>query len=60
MTCGSALFENYVPRRDATVVTRLLEAGATITATLNMDNLAYSGRGELSTHGTVLSPRDPA
>lgn len=59
MSCGSHLFEGYVPRRDATVVERLLDAGGTITALLNLEDLAYSGSGELSVHGPVLNPRDP-
>jgi amidase len=58
MTCGSRLFEGYVPERDATVVTRLLDAGATITAKLNMEDMAFSGSGELSATGPVLNPRD--
>lgn len=59
MTCGSNLFEGYLPDRDATIVTRLLDAGGTITATLNLEDLAFSGSGELSAHGPVLNPRDP-
>lgn len=59
MTCGSNLLEGYVPGRDATVVERLLDAGGTITATLNLEDLAFSGSGELSAHGPVLNPRDP-
>ncbi|WP_254535132.1 amidase [Halomarina litorea] len=58
MTCGSKLFDGYVPERDATVVTRLLEAGATITAKLNMEDMAFSGSGELSATGPVLNPHD--
>ncbi len=57
MTCGSKLFDGYVPDRDATVVTRLLDAGATITAKLNMEDMAFSGSGELSATGPVLNPR---
>ncbi len=57
MTCGSKLFEGYVPRTDATIVTRLLGAGATITGKLNMEDMAFSGSGELSATGPVLNPR---
>lgn len=57
MTCGSKLFEGYVPRHDATIVTRLLDAGATITGKLNMEDMAFSGSGELSATGAVLNPR---
>jgi amidase len=58
MTCGSKMFEGYVPREDATVVTRLLDAGATITGKTNMEDMAFSGSGELSATGPVLNPRD--
>ena len=57
MTCGSKLFEGYVPRHDATIVTRLLDAGATITGKTNMEDMAFSGSGELSATGAVLNPR---
>lgn len=57
MTCGSKLFEGYVPSTDATIVTRLLDAGATVTGKLNMEDLAFSGSGELSATGPVLNPR---
>lgn len=58
MTCGSKLFEGYVPSTDATIVTRLLDAGATIAGKLNMEDMAFSGSGELSATGPVLNPRD--
>lgn len=59
MTLGSELFEGYVPATDATVVTRLLDAGATVTGKLNMEDMAFSGSGELSATGPVLNPRAP-
>ncbi|WP_122088650.1 amidase [Halalkalicoccus subterraneus] len=59
MTCGSALFSGYVPSTDATIATRLLKEGATITGKLNMENMAFSGSGEMSAHGPVPNPRDP-
>ena len=58
MTVGSKLFEGFVPSTDATVVTRLLDAGATVTGKLNMEDMAFSGSGELSATGPVLNPRD--
>ncbi|ELY48228.1 amidase [Natronorubrum sulfidifaciens] len=58
LTLGSKLFEGYVPSTDATIVTRLLEAGATITGKLNMEDMAFSGSGELSATGPVLNPVD--
>ena len=56
MTLGSKLFDGYVPTTDATIVTRLLDAGASITAKLNMEDMAFSGSGELSATGPVLNP----
>jgi amidase len=58
MTCGWRGLEDYVPSYDATVVKRLLGAGATITGKLNMDALAFGGSGELSDFGPVRNPRD--
>lgn len=58
LTLGSKLFEGYVPSTDATIVTRLLNAGATITGKLNMEDMAFSGSGELSVMGPVLNPYD--
>jgi amidase len=60
MTCGSTLLSGFVPRIDATVVRRLLDAGATITGKTNMEALALSASGELSDHGAVLNPADDA
>src|SRR4029453_16324980 len=36
MTCGSTVLQGLVPDTDATIVTRLLDAGARIVAILNM------------------------
>lgn len=58
MTFGSDVVSGYVPRYDATIVTRLLDAGAAITAKLNMENLAFSGSGEMSAYGPVVNPHD--
>lgn len=59
LTCGSKLFDGYVPETDATIVTRLLDAGATISAKLNMADMAFSGSGGLSATGPVRNPHDP-
>ena len=45
MNCGSLVLEGYIPDTDATIVTRLLDEGAEIVATLNLDNFAFSGAG---------------
>ncbi len=46
-TYGSVLFKDFVPRRDATIVTRLKDAGAIILAKTNMGEFAsrYVGSG---------------
>jgi amidase len=59
MTCGSTLFEDYVPSYDATVVERLLDAGAAVAGKLNMEAMAFGGSGELSDFGPVRNPHDP-
>ncbi|MFB6280509.1 MAG: amidase family protein [Haloferacaceae archaeon] len=60
MTCGSRVFAGYRPRRDATVVTRLLAAGATVVGKTAMDDMAVSGTGGVTPTDPVLNPRDPA
>ena len=59
MNCGSLVMEGYVPDTDATIVNRLLDEGAEIVATLNMDNFAFSGAGDTSAQGPVLNPHNP-
>jgi amidase len=55
-TMGSPTMDGYVPSRDATVVTRLLDAGATITAKLSMTPFSVGD----SFHDPGLNPRDPS
>jgi amidase len=57
MTCGSHVVEGYVPNRDATVITRLLEAGADVVGKTNMDDMAMTSTGH-SAFGPVLNPHD--
>ena len=59
MSCGSLVLDGYVPEMDATVLTRLLDAGAEVVATLTLDNFAFSGAGDTSTHGAMLNPHNP-
>jgi amidase len=59
LSCGSNFLGRYVPERDATVVTRILDAGGEIVAVLNMENLALTARGDNSAFGPVLNPHDP-
>lgn len=59
MTCGSRVLRGHVPQVDATVVSRLLNAGATIKGKLNMEAFAWSGSSDISDYGTVPNPHDP-
>ena len=59
MSAGSRLLEGYVPETDATVVTRLLDAGAEIVATLNLEDFAFSGGGDTCAYGAVGNPHNP-
>lgn len=60
MTCGSSLLEGYVPESDATVVSRLLAAGARITGKCNMENFAFSASSDTSDFGAVTNPVAPS
>ena len=55
LTCGSTQLST-VPTCDATVVTRLLDAGAAIVGKANQDALAFGPTGEFSDHGPVWNP----
>ncbi|HEY0358270.1 MAG TPA: amidase [Mycobacteriales bacterium] len=59
MMNGSRTVEGFVPRRDATVVTRLLAAGATITGKSVCEDLCFSGASHTSVTGPVRNPWDP-
>lgn len=56
MMNGSATVEGYMPRRDATVVTRVLAAGATITGKSVCEDLCFSGGSHTSRTGPVRNP----
>ena len=60
MMNGSATVEGYVPSRDATVVTRLLDAGAIITGKAVCEDLCFSGGSHTSRTGPVRNPWDRA
>ncbi|NHN42965.1 amidase [Halorubellus sp. JP-L1] len=54
-TCGSPGFE-FEPRHSATVVDRLVDDGATLVGTTNMDEFAFYITGETCTHGRIENP----
>jgi amidase len=60
MMVGSATMEGFVPRRDATIVSRLLDAGATITGKAVCEDLCTSGVSYTSRTGPVRNPWDPS
>lgn len=55
MTCGSAAVD-FEPGYHATVTERLLDAGATLAGTTNMDEFAYFTTSETCAHGPVENP----
>jgi amidase len=58
MMNGSRTVEGFVPTRDATVVTRLLAAGARITGKAVCEDLCFSGSSHTSVTGPVRNPWD--
>lgn len=59
MANGSRAVEGFVPARDATVVSRLLHAGAVITGKATCEDMCFSGASFTSYHGPVRNPWDP-
>jgi amidase len=59
LTCGSPVFESFVPERDAVVTERILRAGGEIVCTTNMDHLATAAGGDTSAFGYTRNPFDP-
>jgi Asp-tRNA(Asn)/Glu-tRNA(Gln) amidotransferase A subunit family amidase len=55
MTCGSNTVE-FTPQYDSTAVRRLLEAGAHLVGTTNMDEFALNTTGETCAHGPTENP----
>lgn len=58
MMNGSETVRGFVPRSDATVVTRLLDAGAVIAGKSVCEDLCFSGGSHTSKSGPVRNPWD--
>ncbi len=56
---GTRLLEGFVPSIDATVVTRILDAGGTILGKAVCESLCFSGGSHTSDTGPVRNPHDP-
>jgi amidase len=58
MMNGSSVLEGYVPEFDATIVTRILDAGGEIVGKAVCEHLCFSGGSHTSDTGPVLNPHN--
>lgn len=56
MMNGSSIMEGYTPEIDATIVTRMLDAGATIVGKSHCENFCLSGGSHTGAKGPVHNP----
>lgn len=56
MMNGSSIMEGYTPEIDATIVTRMLDAGAVITGKANCENFCLSGGSHTGAKGPIHNP----
>ena len=59
MMNGTAILEGYTPEIDATIVTRMLDAGAIITGKAHCENLCLSGGSHTNATGPIHNPWKP-
>ena len=59
MMNGASTLEGYVPDVDATIVTRILDAGGTIAGKVHCEYFCFSGGSHTSAAGPVQNPRRP-
>src|SRR6267154_359186 len=57
MMNGASTLEGYMPDVDATVVTRVLDAGATVVGKVHCEYFCFSGGSHTSSPGPVHNPR---
>lgn len=58
MMNGSSVLEGYVPDLDATVITRVLDAGGEVVGKATCEHLSFGGSSFTSDTGPVLNPHD--
>ncbi|HYL58823.1 MAG TPA: amidase, partial [Candidatus Acidoferrales bacterium] len=56
MMCGAATLEGYIPNFDATVVTRILDAGGEIVGKAHCESFCLSGGSHTNATGAVHNP----
>lgn len=59
MMNGSKILEGYVPEVDATIVTRMLDAGAVIAGKSSCEDFSFSSGGMTNSLGPIGNPWDP-
>ena len=59
MMNGCRVLEGYVPEVDATVITRILDAGGTIVGKAACEDLCFSGTSHTCATGAVRNPHKP-
>jgi amidase len=57
MMNGTAVLEGYIPEIDATIVTRILDAGGTIAGKAHCEAMCLSGSSHTNATGLVHNPR---
>lgn len=62
LTFGCHFMDGYIPDFDATIVTRLLDAGGTLVGKMNMEDFSFGGPGlsGVGDFGRPLNPHNPA
>lgn len=59
MMNGSSTLNGYIPDIDATVVTRILDAGGEIVGKAHCEHFCLSGGSHTNSHAPVLNPHNP-